>query len=161
MVSGSCLCGGVKFQFKRVSGPMEICHCNRCRKRSGASALPTVVVRTQDFTLLQGKELINSYSAPILYSDPAYQSYFCNQCGSPVPPAGDDGETIEIPAGLLDNDPQKRPDKHIFVEFVPPWDTISDELPQYKIKDLVRERHNQELPENFKLKSHYDSTEHH
>ncbi|MBL4681655.1 MAG: GFA family protein [Pseudomonadales bacterium] len=156
MINGSCLCGGVKFEFKRASGPMEICHCNRCRKKSGSSILPTLTVRVEDFTLLQGKELVKRYTAPILYSDPAYQSYFCKHCGSPVPPLVDNVECIEIPAGLLDNDPNKRPDKHIFVEFVPPWDTISDELPQYKIRDLVRERQNQELPENFTLRTHYD-----
>jgi hypothetical protein len=35
-----------------------------------------------------------------------------------------------VPAGLLDDDPKIKPDKHIYVEFKAPWDTITDQLPQ-------------------------------
>lgn len=66
---------------------------------------------------------------------------------------------MEIPAGLLDEDPAIRPDKHIFTEFTPPWDSISDELPQYTLRELVRERHNRELPADFVLKTHYERNE--
>jgi len=33
-------------------------------------------------------------------------------------------------AGVLDDDPKVKPDKHIYVEFKAPWDTITDDLPQ-------------------------------
>jgi len=157
MINGSCLCRGVKFQVDKISRPMEICHCNRCRKKSGAGSITTVEVLSKDFAFTQGQELIRSYAAPILYSGPAYQSHFCAQCGSPVPPGDCQKTTIEIPAGLFDDDPQVRADKHIFVECIAPWDTISDDLPQYKIRELIRERYNRELPADFELKSHYDT----
>jgi len=156
MFKGSCLCGEVKFAVRNVCGPTEICHCNRCRKTSGTNSLTSVGLRTEDFSLLQGQAFIRTYAAPILYSPPAYLAHFCSKCGSPVPVAPKDGELMEIPLGIFDDDPGVKPDKHIFVEFVPAWDKISDNLPQYKIQDLVRERGNRELPEDFKLKSHYD-----
>ena len=136
---------------------MEICHCTRCRKQSGAGSAVTVEVLKEDFSFVQGEELINSYSAPILYTGPAYQSHFCMQCGSPVPPPNSHDTNIEIPVGLFDNDPGVQPDKHIFIEFLPSWDTITDDLPQFKIKALMKLRHNRELPEDFELKSHYDA----
>jgi hypothetical protein len=154
MISGSCLCGGVRFEIERAVGPFELCHCNRCRKRSGAAAFPTIRVLRSDFQLLSGRELIHSYDAPLLYRPPPYRSSFCARCGSPVPPADPDDDWLEIPAGLLDTDPEIRPDKHILVEFVPPWDEIKDGLPQYDARQLVLERYGVELPPEFQPRKH-------
>lgn len=154
MISGSCLCGGVRFKIEKAVGPFELCHCTRCRKRSGAAAFPTVRVFCSDFKLLSGRELIKSYDAPLLYRPPPYRASFCTECGSPVPPADPEGDSLEIPAGLLDSDPEIRPDKHILVEFVPPWDEINDGLPQYNVRKLVLERHGVELPQGFQPRKH-------
>ena len=158
MITGSCLCGGVKFAIRKTSGPFEICHCNRCRKSSGSSSLAAITVQADDYALLEGAELVHSYAAPILYAEPAYEAHFCRNCGSPVPGTDTQREFVEVPAGLLENDPGIKPDKHIFIEFLPSWDSISDDLPQFTIRDLVRERGSQELPVDFVTKSHYNST---
>jgi hypothetical protein len=65
---------------------------------------------------------------------------FCSRCGSPVPdpPAG--ATWFEIPAGLLDDDPALRPDKHIFVESKSTWFQISDSLPQLTKTQLAELR---------------------
>ena len=154
MIQGSCLCGAIKFQISNLSGPMEICHCNRCRKTSGSNSLTTIHVRTEDLEFTHGSALIKSYAAPILYSEPPYQSHFCSECGSPTPPANTRERMTEIPAGLLDDDPCIKPDKHIFIEFLPNWDTITDDIPQFDIRDLIRERRDEELPADFELKTH-------
>jgi hypothetical protein len=156
-ISGSCLCGGIRFEIDEAAGPFEICHCNRCRKTTGAAGVPAVGVRTKHFRFLAGHELVKTYAAPILYQPPAYHSIFCSNCGSPVPPPNPEGDWMEIAAGLFDDDPMIEPDKHIFVEFVPAWDTITDGLPQYTIRDLIRERQGRELPKDFQLRTHYDS----
>ena len=153
-VSGSCLCGGVRFEIDQAVGPFEICHCNRCRKTSGGVGLPMLRVETRYYRMLQGQELVQGYEAPILYRPPAYHASFCSRCGSPVPPAEPEGDTFEIAAGLLDDDPKMRPDKHIFVEFLPAWDAITDGLPEYTIDKLYQERRGVPLPEGFTLKRH-------
>jgi hypothetical protein len=130
-IRGSCLCGGVTFEIDRACGPAEYCHCNRCRKRSGSASLLTICVNTEDYRLLSGRELVKAYAAPILHSPPAYQSFFCSRCGSPVPEPTPQGESFEIPAGLFDDDFGIRPDKHIFIDFMPSWDEINGELPAY------------------------------
>ena len=155
-MKGSCLCGGVVFEVTEVVGPFEICHCNRCRKVSGAAAMPGIGVKTSSYTLLQGADLIQEYAAPYIYGPPAYLTYFCAKCGSPTPPANPTGETFEIAAGLLDDDPGLQPDKHIFVEHVPAWDHISDKLSQHDLKSLYELKHGEPLPESFEQKSHYD-----
>ena len=137
MISGSCMCGGVRFEITRAVGPFELCHCRRCRKASGAAFVAGLGVRTEDFRLLEGRELIVTYEAPILERPPAYRTSFCRRCGSPVPNPDPQGEWFEIPAGVLDDDPQLRPDKHIFVELQAPWFEITDALPQYDKPSLT------------------------
>ena len=61
-------------------------------------------------------------------------------CGSPVPPADPTGDFMEIAAGLLDDDPAIKPDKHIFIEYLPAWDSIADDLPQFTQIDLIKHR---------------------
>jgi hypothetical protein len=143
MIQGSCLCGGVRFEISSASGPFELCHCNRCRKASGSAFAALVDVRTEDFRLLQGRELIATYEAPILERPPPYRTFFCRRCGSPVPNPDPQSPWFEIPAGLLDNDPGLRPDKHIFIELKAPWYEVSDGLPQYDKQRLRKLRESQ------------------
>ena len=140
MIRGSCLCGAVQFEIDRATGPFEMCHCSRCRKSSGSAFAAGIGVQTEDFRLLSGQDLIVSYEAPILASPPAYRTAFCRRCGSPVPDPLPAESWFEIPAGTLDGDPGIRPDKHIFVEFVPAWSEICDELPQLDKRALVKLR---------------------
>lgn len=147
-IAGSCLCGGVRFSIERAVGPVEYCHCNRCRKVSGSSASLSIGVRRCDYRFISGHELVQRYAAPILYAPPAYETWFCTRCGCSVPPPKPDFdcELLEIPAGLFDDDPGIEPDKHIFVELSPAWDPISDHLPRYTRRELHKLRTGEDLP---------------
>ncbi len=136
MIKGSCLCGGVRFEIDKAVGPFELCHCRRCRKVSGSAFAAGLGVRTRDFRLIAGAELIATYDAPILREPPAYRSSFCSRCGSQVPNPRPGEEWFEVPAGLLDDDPGLRPDKHIFVEYNAPWFEIADRIPQLDVPAL-------------------------
>jgi hypothetical protein len=153
-IRGSCLCGGVTFELDRAVGPFELCHCNRCRKVSGAGSLAMIRVRTEHYRFLGGRELVRSFEAPLLYRPPAYRSLFCGRCGSPVPDPAPEGDSLEVPAGLLDDDPGLRPDKHIFVELMPAWDEIRDTRPRFSAAELHRLRTGRELPADFVLRTH-------
>ena len=130
MIRGSCLCGGVKFEITRAVGPFELCHCARCRKASGSAFVAGLGVRREDFQLVQGHDLIKTFEAPIREAPPAYCTHFCGRCGSPVPNPFSDSPWLEVAAGLLDDDPQIRPDRHIFVDVESLWFNIGDDLPQ-------------------------------
>lgn len=143
MIRGSCLCGGVKFEIARAIGPFELCHCSKCRKASGSAFFSFVGVQRDDFRLITGRELIRKYEAPVRDTPPGYRTCFCNRCGSPVPDPDAAEPWFEVPAGVLDDDPQLRPDKHIFVECKSPWFAITDALPQLDKAALVRWRASQ------------------
>ncbi len=146
MIRGSCLCGGVQFEIEEAVGPFELCHCPRCRKTSGSAFVAGLGVRSKDFRLTSGSQLIRTYEAPIRERPPAYRVAFCSRCGSPVPDPPADAKWLEIPAGLLDADPLLRPDKHIFVECKSDWFRISDSLPQLTKAQLARQRQPSDHP---------------
>ena len=135
-IRGSCLCGAIRFEFAKAVGPFEICHCNRCRKRSGANGLAMIGVHSDDFVYLSGVEQIGCYAAPILKKPPAYHAHFCKRCGATTPPPVPEG-WFEVPAGLLDDDPEIRPDKHIYVELAAAWEELADGLPKYTASEIA------------------------
>jgi hypothetical protein len=139
MIRGSCLCGGVKFEVARTVGPFELCHCSRCRKVSGSAYVAGLLVQGIDFELIEGNELIKTFDAPIIETPPPYRQCFCSRCGSPAPNPTHGGAWF-VPAGLLDDDPKLRPDKHIYVEFKATWDTITDQLPQMTKQEIRAHR---------------------
>jgi hypothetical protein len=53
---------------------------------------------------------------------------------------------LEIPAGLLDDDPGLKPDEHIFVELKAPWFEVTDDLPQYDLPSLIALRTKTKMP---------------
>lgn len=130
MIRGSCLCGGVRFEIARAVGPFELCHCSRCRKASGSAFVAGLGVRVEDFRRLCGDALVRTWEAPVRERPPPYRVAFCSRCGSPVPdpPAG--ATWFEVPAGLLDDDPGLRPDRHIFVDYGSAWLPFADGVPR-------------------------------
>ena len=151
MIHGSCLCGAIRFEIAKAAGPFELCHCSRCRKVTGSAFFSGLYVHIEDFRLVAGKDLIATYEAPILREPPAYRASFCSRCGSPVPNPGPErprrSGLLEIPAGLLDDDPGMKPDKHIFIEVKSPWFKITDDLPQLDLQGLIALRANTKMPE--------------
>lgn len=140
MIRGGCLCGAVRFEISQAVGPFELCHCNRCRKVSGSAFMAGLGVRRDNFTWISGENVINTYDAAVLESPPAYRVCFCSICGSCVPDPDMKSEWFEVAAGLLDDDPVLRPDKHIFVEHKADWYAITDQLPQYDKLALTKHR---------------------
>ena len=95
-------------------------------------------VDSADFRWVAGEHLLKFYESPR-----GYQRGFCRDCGSPIinrtgprwkapadfpnPPSPQYGVAL----GVLDNDPQVRPQLHCFVASKAPWFEIADDLPQY------------------------------
>src|SRR5688500_10481897 len=124
MIHGSCLCGGVRFALTAVTTPFELCHCTRCRKATGSVYLAAVTARTEDFQLLSGRELVSRFELPVRDQPPPYARVFCRTCGCIVPDPDSTAATLEVAAGLLDDDPGVRPERHILVESKAPWTVI-------------------------------------
>lgn len=125
--TGSCLCGGVRYE---VRGPLlraGHCHCSRCRRHSGTAVCTQARVRAEHVTLVRGGDLLRIYRTPGHAS-----KVFCSVCGSSL--FGGEwpgGEEVSIRLGSFDGDPGIRPQYHLFVDSKAPWDEITDDLPQH------------------------------
>ena len=140
MIRGSCLCGAVRFEVVRFIGPFELCHCSRCRKASGSAFAAMIGVDAADFSWISGSEEVVSFAAPVIEHPPGYASAFCRHCGTPMPNSEADDRWFEVAAGVLDEDPGLRPDRHIFIDYKSAWHDITDELPQSTKRDCIRMR---------------------
>ncbi|HET8707713.1 MAG TPA: GFA family protein [Pseudomonadales bacterium] len=134
MYTGSCLCGGVKFEINGELEPIQMCHCSQCRKAQGTAFVTNIPVQEQNFRLLSGEPLLSYYE-----SSPGKHRVFCKQCGSPV-----FSKTTALPgvirirAGTLDGELNTRPAFHFYTEFKANWFDINDDLPQYPTRPRVR-----------------------
>ena len=140
VVSGSCLCGGVRFEIDGQLTPIQYCHAARCRKVTGSAFAAEVAAKASGFRWIEGEDLVTVYEAPLLREPPAYRNAFCRTCGSPLPVALGGTEWVVLHAGVLDGDVETRPIHHIFVGQNPSWHTISDALPQFEQHARVGER---------------------
>jgi len=137
VIRGSCLCGEVQLEIGEAQGPFELCHCSRCRHATGAAFAAGIWVQTEQLSITRGRNRIRSYSLPVRESPPPYTTFFCGTCASPVPNPEPDFQWVEVPAGLLDDDPGVRPDKHLVLGPTAPWHEIADELPRLN-RDEIR-----------------------
>jgi hypothetical protein len=58
MLTGGCLCGGVRFEIDAPLGPIIYCHCSLCRRVSGSAFVANATVRTEVFRIVAGEATI-------------------------------------------------------------------------------------------------------
>jgi hypothetical protein len=134
LITGSCLCGTVRFEVDGRVTPIQFCHCPRCRRTTGSAFFAQLAARTGDFRFVAGADEVAVWSAPVREEPPPYRRTFCRVCGSPVPVFDSEEPFVAIPAGSLDGDPGTRPFRHIFVAMKAPWHEIQDDLPRLPMR---------------------------
>lgn len=115
-ILGSCLCGELRYRLFDSPRIMNLCHCSMCRKSSGSTYGTFAHVNADDFTWLTSTSSLTRYEA-----SPNEYRAFCLVCGSPMPYIDGDAESICIPAGSFDSDPQKAPSVELFLGSKAPW----------------------------------------
>ncbi len=115
-LTGSCLCGGVHYQIGGELKNLSHCHCSMCQKTHGAAFGTYGTVYWEDFEILRGKELIQTYR-----SSESIVRTFCKKCGSTLQYIPDDQPGFGITAGTLDGDPKCGSAEHLFLENQAPW----------------------------------------
>ena len=109
MITGSCLCKKVRYEITGKVGDIVHCHCVTCRKAHGAAFSSVASVCDADFRL-SGREHLKSYE-----SSRGKRRYFCSNCGTHVYAKREDTQHVILRLGSLDDDPDARETKHIWV----------------------------------------------
>ena len=81
-ISGSCLCGTVKFTLTGPFSAFRYCHCSRCRKASGSAHAANLLVPRNQFKWTAGESSVKRYKLP---SAQRFAVWFCTECGTRVP----------------------------------------------------------------------------
>lgn len=120
MHTGSCLCGGVRYELHGEMRDVVVCHCLQCRKTSGHLVAATRV--HQDRLVLKNEETLSWYAS----SDTAKRG-FCNRCGSGLFWQQNDVPFVSIMAGTIDGATGLKIDRHIFKNFAGDYYDIADD----------------------------------
>jgi hypothetical protein len=128
VVTGSCLCGGVQFSIEGELEPIQVCHCQQCRKAQGGPVATNIPVQVSRFKMTRGSELLSEFE-----SSPGKVRVFCSRCGSPIySKKGSLPEVMRIRAGTLNEEIDARPVAHFWVGSKANWWPINDGLPQFE-----------------------------
>jgi len=126
-LSGSCLCGGVRYTASGEAQRFYHCHCTRCRKASGTGHATNLFLQGT-LAWESGKDLIRSYKPP---EAERFTNTFCEVCGGRVPRFVEALGMVFIPAGSLDVDPGLRPQARIFLGSRAGWSCDDSPLPGF------------------------------
>jgi predicted N-acetyltransferase YhbS/ketosteroid isomerase-like protein len=128
--TGGCLCGAIRYEIDAVFDVIY-CHCNHCRRSSGAPVLLTAQVSGDAFRLTKGSPSEHRTSD-------SGRSFFCGTCGTglygeyapPNHPLVREGRYFSVRVGTLDDPERVRPQIHQFVENKLSWFDTTDNLPR-------------------------------
>lgn len=122
--TGSCLCGGVRFELTEPPQTAGYCHCTRCQRRTGTGSSAQARIDGRTFRLLQGEELLKGWRHP----DGGAEKVFCSGCGAHLfSRFPEDPWVMTIRMGAFDADPGIRPSWRAFTAYAAPWETIPDD----------------------------------
>lgn len=128
-LTGSCLCGAIRY---RASGRLLFfnhCHCSRCRKSTGTGHASNILMKPAEVEWLQGETELRHHR---LADAKRFSTSFCAECGSPMPRVYAETSVAVVPAGSLDADPGIRPERHIFVGSRAGWSCPEGALPAFE-----------------------------
>ena len=126
--TGGCLCGSVRYETTGEPFAINYCHCQSCRKHSGA---PVVSLAGYQVAQVQfsGAERKRYESSP-----GAFRA-FCENCGTPLTWEGDGddlGPIIEFHISTFDDPERMVPTSHAFEPERLSWFDVADDLPRFE-----------------------------
>jgi hypothetical protein len=110
-MKGSCLCGGVRYEFDGPLTAFRYCHCSRCRKATGAAHAANIFVPQSQFRWIAGVALVRRYDLP---GAKRFAVATCATCGTRVPHKVRERDDYLVPAGAVDGELGAHPEGSIF-----------------------------------------------
>jgi hypothetical protein len=126
-ISGTCLCGQVRYEVTEPFEASSYCHCTRCQRRTGTGSSANGRAVEGSFRVVAGEALIKAWDP----GDGGAEKCFCSNCGSALfsrTPAG----RVGVRLGTIDGDPGIRPQAHQYTDYAAVWEEIPDDgLPRF------------------------------
>jgi len=123
---GHCLCGQTRFTATGPPRWVAHCHCESCRRATGAPITTYASFKADGFTF--------AGEPPQVYeSSPGVRRRFCARCGSPLTYDADrwPGE-VHVHVSALERPGAVQPRLHAYVGERIPWLELHDDLPRFR-----------------------------
>jgi hypothetical protein len=124
VIRGGCLCGAV--QYEGIGEPDNVthCHCEDCRKSTGAPFVTWASFRPGNFQVTKGKPREIRWVGRV--------RSFCERCGSALTfMSRPDADEIDVTVATFDQPEIAKPADHIWTEDRMSWINLADNLPQH------------------------------
>jgi hypothetical protein len=130
LLTGGCMCGGIRYEIDEPLLGAGYCHCTRCQRRTGAAASAQARIAPGSLRIVAGEDLLRAWRPPTAGS---WAKVFCSECGSQMwSESPDDPEIKSVRLGSFDRDPGVRPSHRQFVDYAAVWEPIPDDgLPRF------------------------------
>ena len=127
LTTGGCMCGAVRYEARGEPIVVTHCHCNSCRRHTGALLVTLVSFAAEQVRFTAG-------ARKIYPSSPGVKRAFCGDCGTTLTwesdPAGE--ALIEFHIGTLDAPEALPAQLHVFHGERLAWFDTADHLPRYR-----------------------------
>jgi hypothetical protein len=126
VLRGGCLCRAVRYECATPIESVALCHCESCRRASGAHVVAWLTVRAAALHFTQGSPRDFASSQPV-------RRTFCPECGSPLTYRHQDsGDCVDVTVATLDDPSAVAPEYHVWMEDAVRWEPACDGLPRYR-----------------------------
>ena len=125
-VTGSCLCGTVRFTVTLPTLFCGHCHCTMCRRNHGATYVTWFAVPRAQLSIEGGSSELTRYP-----SSPHGSRSFCRRCGSSLfCESTHHPDTVDIPLANVHGPIDRVPECHIYFDDRAPRTVVADDLPR-------------------------------
>ena len=127
--TGGCLCGAIRYEITGDPVRAANCHCDECRKATGASFATVAFFKEEDVKVTQG--------TPKQFFHPAdscatMTKEFCPDCGSQVLGAGSGSPGIRsVRVGSLDDASFVKPQMDLYTGKALPFSRLSEDTEHF------------------------------
>ncbi|MGQ0579742.1 MAG: GFA family protein [Betaproteobacteria bacterium] len=123
--TGGCLCARIRYRATGKPANATHCHCETCRRASGAPFVSWATFQFADFAFTKGKP------ARFDSSEIAFRQ-FCPHCGTQLTfQFRKSPQTIDVTLASLDDSGAIVPVDHIWTRRQIPWIKLADRLPRH------------------------------
>lgn len=123
---GGCLCGAVRWRARGTPKNVNHCHCEMCRRSSGAAFLTFATFATADVEF-PGKPPTWRQSSAIA------RRGFCSSCGAALAwQSLKETDSIDLTVGTADEPARLAPREHLWTGSAISWLHMDDDLPRHK-----------------------------
>ena len=127
VLTGGCLCGGVRYEVTEPPVKATYCHCTRCQRRTGTAASAQARSSPDRCGSWKAKTSCGRGSPR-----DGFAKCFCSRCGGALWSVDAGGEVWSVRLGTFDSDPGVRPSHRQYVAYAAAWEPIPDDgLPRY------------------------------